>query len=132
MTSSDDVGSACLALELDPPKDVGRVCSHSFNVLASDGTSVSFEVSPTLEPRLPQTPLRNLWRSDPLVPEGIGPPSDLDLPNTEMPDERVIFLSLDLEGRMAVSASVALDEVWSTDAWDEEDRDCDDADDEWK
>ena len=32
----------------------------------------------------------------------------------------------------AVTASVALDEVWPTDARDEEDRDCDDADDEWK
>ena len=49
-----------------------------------------------------------------------------------MPDERVFFLSLDLESQTAVSASVALDEVRPTDAWNEEDRDCDDADDEWK
>ena len=93
---------------------------------------MSFEVSPTREPRLPQTPLRNLWRADPLVPEGIGPPAALDLPTTETLDERIFFLSLDLEDRPAVSASVVLDEVRPTHTRDAEDRDCDDADDEWK
>ena len=47
---------------------------------------------------------------DPLVPEGTGPPSVLDLPTTETLDER-IFLSRDLEGRPTDSASVALDKV---------------------
>ena len=62
-------------------------------------------------PCLPRSPLRDLWCSDPLVPEGTGPPSDLDLPTTETLDERVFFLSRDLDGRPADSASIALDEV---------------------
>ena len=57
----------------------------------------------------PRSPLRDLWRSDLLVLEGIGPPSDLDLPTSETLDETVRLLSLYLEGRPAESPSVALD-----------------------
>ena len=103
------IGSACLALELDPPEDVGRV---RFPLLRRLGEWQDLGESWSLSdpwPRMPQTPLRYLWCSDLLVPEGIGPPSDIDLPTTETLDETVRLLSLDLEGRLAESPYVALD-----------------------
>ena len=105
------VRSVCLALELDPPEDVGWVRSP---LLRRPDEWLDLGESWCLSnpwPRLPQSPLRDLWWSDPLVPEGTGPPSDLDLPTTETLDERVFSLSRDLEGRSADSASIALDEV---------------------
>ena len=105
------VGSVCLALELDSPEDVGRVCSPLIRRLEEWlDLGESWRLSDPW-PRLPWSPLRDLWCSDPLVPEGIGPPSDLDLPTTETLRERVFFLSRDLEDRSADSASIALDEV---------------------
>ena len=46
-----------------------------------------------------------------MVPEGTGPPLDLELPTTETLDDRVFFLSRDLEGQSANSAYVAFDEL---------------------
>ena len=105
------VRSACLALELDPPEDVGRVRPPLNRHLGEwRDLGESWRLSQPW-PRLPRSPLRDLWCSDPLVPQGTGSPSNLDLPTAETLDERVFFLSQDLGGRSADSASVALDEV---------------------
>ena len=105
------VGSVCLALELDPPDDVGRDRSPLLRHLDEWlDLGESWRLSDPL-PHLPLSPLRDLWCSEPLVPEGTGPPSDLELPTTDTLDDRDFFLSRDLEGWLADIASVALDEL---------------------
>ena len=101
--------SACLALELDPPdEDVGRARSPLLHCLGEwrDLGELWRLSDPWLH--LFRSLLRDQWCSDPLVPEGTGLPSDLELPTTETLDDRV-FLSPDLEGQSAESASIALD-----------------------
>ena len=90
-------------------EDVGRACSTILRHLGEwRDLGVLWRLSdPWIH--LFQSPLRDLWCSDPLVPEGTGPPSDLYLSTTETLDDRVLFLSRGLDGQSAESASIALD-----------------------